>query len=213
MRTIYVATTNPGKLRDFNTAARVHDAQVLPIVAVGNVAPPEETGHTFEENASIKAEAYSRQLPGELVIADDSGLSVVSLGGEPGVRSARYAADAGIQSDDADAANNALLLERIQSVPDDQRDAAFICAIAVARDGVTLATFVGEVRGRVLRELRGSGGFGYDPLFFFPPFGKSFGEISPEQKLSVSHRGEAFQKFLLWLDALEPTATAPAVGS
>src|SRR5262249_24325070 len=151
-RTVYVASSNPGKLRDFDTAARVHDAQVLPILSLNETLPPEETGETFEENAVIKAECYSRQVPGELVFADDSGLAVDALGGAPGVRSARYAADAGIESADPDAANNELVLRQLDNVPEEERDGAFVCCIAVARDGVTLATFYGEARGVILRE-------------------------------------------------------------
>lgn len=198
---IFVATSNPGKLADFSTAAEVHGIQVLPLPEINTIDPPAETGITFEENARLKAEFYSRYAAGELVFADDSGFSVEALDGAPGVRSARYAEDAGIASSDPDQANNRLLLARAGDLPDSQRQAAFICMIAAARDGKTLQTFYGEARGWLLRAPCGAGGFGYDPLFYFPKLKKSFAELSREEKLKVSHRGEAFSKLLAWLAA------------
>jgi XTP/dITP diphosphohydrolase len=198
---IFVATSNPGKLADFSTAAEVHGIQVLPLLGITSIDPPEETGTTFEENARIKAEFYSRCAAGEIVFADDSGFCVDALGGAPGVRSARYAEDAGITSDDPGKANNRLLLDRADRIPDLQRQAAFICVIAAARDGKTLQTFYGEARGLLLRAPCGANGFGYDPLFYFPELKKSFAELSREEKLKVSHRGEAFRKLLAWLIA------------
>lgn len=198
---IFVASSNPGKLADFSAAAEVHGIHVLPVPGISKIDPPEETGLTFSENASIKAEFYSRYAHSEIVIADDSGFSVDALGGAPGVRSARYAADAGIVSADPDQSNNRLLLERAAVTPDSERQAAFICVIAAARDGATLHTFYGEARGQLLRAPRGANGFGYDPLFYFPELKKSFAELSREEKLKVSHRGEAFRKLLAWLEA------------
>lgn len=195
---IYVASSNPGKLADFSAAARAHQVDVLPLPRMKEIEPPEETGDTFEANARLKAEFYSQFVPGEMLIADDSGLTVDALGGEPGVRSARYAQDTGEISPDPDAANNALLLRRALRIEDRQRQCAFVCTIAVARCGETLNTFTAEARGMLLRAPRGNNGFGYDPLFFFPALNKSFAELSREEKLNVSHRGAAFRKFLEW---------------
>ncbi|HET9742605.1 MAG TPA: RdgB/HAM1 family non-canonical purine NTP pyrophosphatase [Terriglobales bacterium] len=196
---IYVASSNPGKLADFAAAARTHQVDVLPLPRIKDIEPPEETGTTFEANAILKSEFYSQFVPGEMLIADDSGLTVDALGGEPGVRSARYAQDAGEVSSDPDRANNALLLRRADGIPDTERQCAFICTIAVARNGATLNTFTAEARGVLLRTPRGNNGFGYDPLFFFPALNKAFAELSREEKLMVSHRGAAFRKFLEWV--------------
>jgi XTP/dITP diphosphohydrolase len=197
---IYVATSNRGKLGDFATAAKEYGIDVLPLSGIFDMEAPEETGSTFEENARIKAEYYSEKMPGEIVIADDSGLTVDALGGAPGVRSARYAADAGIRADNHDEANNNLLLRNSESIPDSERSCAFVAVIAAARDAKTLQTFAGRADGILLRQPRGSNGFGYDPLFCFPSIGKSFAELPPEEKLKFSHRGEAFRKLLEWIN-------------
>lgn len=193
---IYCATGNPGKLREFQLAAKILDIDIAPLDNLKSIAAPEEHGATFEENARIKAEYYSSLAPGPL-FADDSGLEVDALGGEPGVRSARYAGGAG------DAANNRLLLERLGERKD--RTARFVCVIALAERGKTIRTFRGAVEGEILHELRGPGGFGYDPLFYYPPFRSSFGEVDDERKFSVSHRGNALRKML---DYLASTLTA-----
>ena len=198
---IFVASSNPGKLADFATAAKAHNIEVLALSGMKDIPVPEETGSTFEENAKLKAEFYSLNIPGEILIADDSGLTVDALWGEPGVRSARYAEDAGIVTADPDEANNRLLLQRAEAIPDTRRQCAFVCSIAAARDGRTLKTFTADAMGMLLRSLRGSNGFGYDPLFYFPSLGKSFAELSREEKLQVSHRGRAFRKLLAWMDA------------
>lgn len=200
MPRIFVASSNPGKLADFATAAKAHSIEVLPLSGIKSIEPPEETGSTFEENARLKADFYSVHVPGEILIADDSGLTVAALGGEPGVRSARYAEDAGILTDDPDEANNRLLLQRAETIPDPQRQCAFVSSIAASRDGHTLQTFTADAKGMLLRAPRGSNGFGYDPLFYFPDLGKAFAELSREDKLTVSHRGAAFRKFLEWMD-------------
>jgi XTP/dITP diphosphohydrolase len=197
---IFVASSNPGKLADFVATAAAYNLDVLPLSGIKQIGPPEETGSTFADNAKLKAVFYSCYAPGEILIADDSGLAVEALHGEPGVRSARYAEDAGSRSDDPDQANNQLLLERAEGIADPQRQCAFICVIAAARDGRTLQTFTAEARGMLLRTPRGTHGFGYDPLFYFPNLGKSFAELSREEKLRVSHRGAAFRMLLRWMD-------------
>ena len=200
MTPVLVASSNAGKLADFASAARIFDIEIAPLPGIKTIRPPEETGSTFEENARLKAEYYSRHCPKAMLIADDSGLVVDALGGEPGVRSARYAEDAGISTHDPDAANNALLLRRTAAIADSQRQCAFVCAIAAAHNGTTLDTFKARAIGMLLREARGSNGFGYDPLFFFPQLNKSFAELSREEKLHVSHRGAAFRMFLEWMN-------------
>ena len=157
-----------------------------------------EDGASFEENARKKAEHYSRLAPGKLVLADDSGLEVDALGGAPGVRSARFAADdlsapaPGLSSDQA---NNARLLRELEAVPDESRTARYVCVLALARDGRTLGTFRGQAAGLIARSPRGGGGFGYDPLFYFPELGRTFAELAPNEKAAVSHRGAAFASF------------------
>ena len=142
---------------------------------------PWRTEQAFEQNARKKAEHYSRFVPGELVLADDSGLSVDALDGAPGVYSARYAA--GDESgNSSDLANNRKLLRELETVAEDGRTARFACVISAARDGNEVAHFRGEAQGVILREERGGMGFGYDPLFWFPALGRSFGELSPAKR-------------------------------
>ena len=202
MKKIFVATSNPGKLRDFAGAAAVHHVKIEAIPNFSQLHPAVEDGLTFEANARTKAEQYSFALPGQIVIADDSGLEVDALHGAPGVHSARYAADephnAGANTDDD--ANNARVLRELEGVPPEQRTGRFVCIIAAARDGRTLATFRGTAEGRILDHLQGAGGFGYDPMFYFPQIEKTFAELTPEEKSRYSHRGAAFRKFLEWCD-------------
>jgi XTP/dITP diphosphohydrolase len=199
---VLIATSNPGKLRDFAGAARAHGIEVRSIPSFSSIPTAVEDGSTFEENARKKAEYYSRFVPGELVLADDSGLSIDALQGAPGVHSARYAADephlAEANTDDDD--NNARVLRELQGIPRDKRTGRFVCLIAAARNGKTLGTFRGVAEGIILDKLQGSGGFGYDPLFYFPAIGKTFAQLSPEEKALYSHRGAAFREFLSWYD-------------
>jgi XTP/dITP diphosphohydrolase len=185
--TVYCATSNPGKLREFQLAAPDFDLRQLP----RPVAPPDEDGVTFEENAIGKAEYYGGFADGYL-FADDSGLEVAALGGEPGVHSARYA---GPEATDAD--NNELLLQRLTGVA--ERRARFVCVIALVNNGKLVRTFRGAVEGRVLDAPRGSGGFGYDPLFYYEPFGCTFGEAPIGDKMLVSHRAQALQEMFTFL--------------
>jgi len=203
-RRILIATSNAGKLRDFAGAARHHNVEVAPIPNFANLPQVVEDGDTFEANARKKATFYSRYAPGEIVLADDSGLEVEALGGAPGVRSARYAADAGIALGDGsagsvDAANNQHLLQQLAKQLKPQRGARFVCVLAAARDGNVLHCFEGEVRGEIVSAPRGQGGFGYDPLFLVPESGKTLAELSPSEKARLSHRGVAFRKFLAWM--------------
>jgi XTP/dITP diphosphohydrolase len=191
---LYACSTNPGKLREFALAARsspVPDLVIEPLPRLGRIPTPEENAESFEENARTKAIYYSA-FTSELVFADDSGLEVNALDGAPGVRSARYAGQ-----DATDDENNALLLRNLASTP--QRTARFVCVIALARSGRMIQTFHGAVEGEILWTPQGANGFGYDPLFYYPPLGCSFAELAPEQKFAVSHRGKAFRSLLEWL--------------
>jgi XTP/dITP diphosphohydrolase len=199
MTAILIASSNVGKLRDFAAAAAEHGIGVAALPNFSSLAQVPEDQPTFEANARKKAEFYSRFASGAIVLADDSGLEVKALGGAPGVRSARYAATSP-EENARDSANNARLLAELQAVPEDQRQAEFVCVIVAARDGKALASFRGEAQGTILHAPRGSGGFGYDPLFYFPALGKTFAELSAAEKARVSHRGQAFHKFLEWWD-------------
>jgi XTP/dITP diphosphohydrolase len=220
--TVYCATSNPGKLREFQLAAKspaatgAHEEahreersraslgggaqEAAPEIDVRAltvpVPPPEEDGTTFEENAILKAEYYGRFTSGYL-FADDSGLEVEALGGAPGVQSARYA---GPEAGDEE--NNALLLDRLQGVTN--RTARFVCVIALVHGGKLVKTFRGSVEGRILDGPRGAGGFGYDPLFYHPPFGCTFGEAPIEDKMRVSHRAQALEAMFAYLRSHSP---------
>lgn len=186
---LYCATTNKGKLKEFQEAAGEFIIEPLPELAT--ITAPEETGATFLDNAVLKAVYYSR-FAVEPVFADDSGLAVDALDGAPGVHSARFA---GLHA--GDAANNALLLERLRGVAD--RAAQFLCVIALADRGRVISTFTGRVRGRILEEGRGTNGFGYDPLFYYPPFDCTIAQMDAAKKHSISHRGEAMRKMFSYL--------------
>ena len=197
MEQLLIATSNAGKLRDFAAAAARFGVAVDAIPDFRQLPEVVEDAPTFETNAQKKAEHYSRFVPGELVLADDSGLEVDVLHGAPGIYSARYAASPD-HPNASDAENNAKLLRELENVSDDWRQARFVCAIAVAKDGKTQATFRGTAAGTILRQPRGAHGFGYDPLFFYPPLDKTFAQLTSEEKCEVSHRGEAFRKLLQW---------------
>lgn len=213
MSKIYLATTNPGKLREFQEAAQQSGVALEPLPGLKSFPPAIEDGLTFEENARIKAEHYSRFLPGELVVAEDSGLAVDQLDGAPGVYSARYASLLGAQasspaplhygqapghtnSDDEE--NNRALISQLERLPAGKHAGKYVCVIALAHQGRTMACFTGESAGELLTTARGAGGFGYDPLFFFPSLGKTFAELTLEQKRQHSHRGKAFRQLLEW---------------
>ena len=189
MLELFCATSNPHKLLEFQ---RSSGRGIL--VRGSDPLDCPETGETFEENALQKARCYSRWNGAEWLFADDSGLMVDALGGAPGILSARYA---GPHCTDAD--NNLLLLRRLATVPRPERTARFVCAIALLRNGEVAATFRGEVEGSILHRHSGKRGFGYDPLFHYPPMGKSFGRLSPEAKWEHSHRGKAYRAMLDWI--------------
>jgi len=198
-RILYYCSSNPGKLREFSLAAQqaadLH-LQIEPLPQLRHIPPPSEDGTTFEENATAKALYYS-QFTTELVFADDSGLEVDALGGSPGVCSARFAG-----SNATDAANNDLLLRRLAGSTD--RGSRFVCVLGLAQAGRSLVSFRGVVEGEILFQLRGESGFGYDPLFFYAPLNRSFGELASDQKFAVSHRGQALAALFQYLRSTVP---------
>lgn len=189
---VYCATTNQGKLREFRMAAS-DVCSIEPLPGLVDLPAPEENGSTFEENAAIKALAYGAHTDGWL-FAEDSGLEVDALGGSPGVYSARFAGEGA-----TDDANNRRVLDLLGDNP--TRSARFVCVIALVHGGKLVRTFRGTVEGQILHEPRGGNGFGYDPLFFYPPFNCSFGEVARERKQTVSHRGAALREMTAFLRA------------
>ncbi|MEI9977520.1 MAG: non-canonical purine NTP pyrophosphatase [Edaphobacter sp.] len=201
--TLYIATSNPGKLRDFAVAA-TPNTTLTPLPNLKEIPAPPEDDPTFEGNARHKAIYYSRHAPGQIVIADDSGLEVDALHGAPGVRSARFAEDHHFHPTEAaealsmehlttDQRNNLYLLTNI---PLTERSARYHCVLAAARDGQILAIGHGAVEGEILTTPRGTQGFGYDPLFYLPEQNKTMAELDIATKLIFSHRGRAFAALL-----------------
>ena len=191
----YCATTNPGKLLEFRKAAEIADCTVEVVPGLEGIPAPEETGDTFEANAILKAEYYGARVPGFL-FCDDSGLEVDALRGAPGVYSARYAGAAG------DAANNALLLKNMMGI--ENRAARFVSVIALVHDGLLVKTFRGTVEGIIAQSESGGHGFGYDPLFYYPPWSCTFGEAELARKAHFSHRANALRLMFEFLRAYEP---------
>jgi XTP/dITP diphosphohydrolase len=190
MKPLLVATGNPGKVREFAAALTSEGFDVHGLEILDDRTDVEETGTTFAANARLKAEAYSLRTD-MLVVADDSGIEVDALDGAPGVLSARYGGP-----DLDDKGRNQLMLKELEGVPGERRTARFRCVLAVARGGVTLATFDGAIEGRINHAPAGDNGFGYDPLFFHPPSGCTTAQLSTEDKRKVSHRGEAIAKLV-----------------
>ena len=184
--TLVIATRNRGKLREIARLLAGLPAALCGLEEFPEAPVVEETGGTFEENARLKAVAAARAT-GRLSLAEDSGLEVEALGGRPGVLSARYAGEG--------ASGEALcrkVLGELTGVPAERRGARFVCVVAAATPGGVLWTVEGTCCGYIAEEMRGEGGFGYDPIFFYPPRGRTFAELSPEEKNAVSHRGRAF---------------------
>ena len=217
---LYLASSNPGKLREFSGAALARGIRVEPLPRIESLPACIEDGKTFEENARKKALHYSAYVSGP-VFADDSGIKVDALGGAPGIFSARFA---GPEATDNE--NNRKLLDELHRVetatpgsspasfrtPFEERGIAtaikdqpsrraahYVCVIALAQDGRILHVTEGRADGVILDEPKGTGGFGYDPYFFYPPLGKTFAELKPEEKFAVSHRGKAFRQLLDFL--------------
>jgi XTP/dITP diphosphohydrolase len=190
---IYCATSNLRKLREFQQAGGGLTVEMQPGLEV--IAPPEETGSTFAENAIIKALYYGKYTAGWL-FAEDSGLEVEALQGAPGIRSARFAGENATDED-----NNRLLLERLAGAF--SRRARYVASIALVHHGELVKTFSGTVEGEILDAPRGEGGFGYDPLFYYPPFKATFAEVPLSEKQKVSHRARALAAMFAFLRDLE----------
>jgi XTP/dITP diphosphohydrolase len=203
---LLLASQNPGKLKEMRQLVAGLPFRVVGPRELGIERAPEETGTTFVENATIKALYYAGRS-GLLTVADDSGISVDALGGKPGLHSSRFGGEGASDGD-----RNRLLLERLQGRPHDERGAHFTSAVVVARGESVLFQAQEQVHGFIADETRGPNGFGYDPLFFYPPFGKTFGEVPREEKDKVSHRGKAFARLRAFLADLVAEAESKAGG-
>jgi len=197
-RPLVLATKNRGKIAEFEGLFRGFDLEVKSLNDFGPIPPVIEDGETFEDNAVKKAQ-FTAKVLGFPAIADDSGLTVKALGGEPGVFSARYAGEGS-----TDEANNIKLLRAMKGI--EQREAAFICILAIAVPRGPALIYEGTCEGLITEEIRGSQGFGYDPIFYYPPVNKTFAQMSAAEKNGVSHRGRAMaelkgelEKVLIWL--------------
>jgi XTP/dITP diphosphohydrolase len=188
MADLLLASQNPGKLEEMRLLAEGLPFRVIGPREIGIEDAPDETGTSFLQNARIKALAYAARS-GRLTVADDSGLAVDALGGAPGLYSARFGGEGA-----SDVERNKLLLEKLRDVPPEGRGARFTSAVAVARDGAVLFEVEEHVVGRIADAMHGARGFGYDPLFFYPPYGRTFGEVERAEKDKVSHRGKAFKR-------------------
>ncbi len=198
---LFVASSNPGKIADFRQAAEEYEIALDAIPGLRTIPAPEENGPTFEANAVTKALYYSTFVPGRIVIADDSGLEVDALDGAPGVRSARFAADSGLTdspdaNDNTDVWNNMILIQKLAGLPPEKRTARYRCVLAAARDGEILHTAEGTVEGIILEAPHGTGGFGYDPLFYLPNLDQTMADLDITVKFGLSHRGLAFADLL-----------------
>jgi XTP/dITP diphosphohydrolase len=186
MKKVIFATKNKGKIKEIQ-AVLGDSYEVVTMEEAGITVDVDETGTTFEENAVIKAEAIAK-ICGEVVLADDSGLEIDYLNGEPGIYSARY-----MGHDTSYDIKNKSLIDRLEGVPEDKRTARFVCAVAAAIPGKETVVVRGTMEGIIGYEIKGENGFGYDPIFFLPQYGKTSAEISPEEKNKISHRGKALR--------------------
>ena len=185
---LLIATTNPKKLKEFEELFTGLPLEMISLKNFSDIREVEETGKTFEANAELKALGYAKQA-GLLTLADDSGLCCEALEGAPGVYSARFSGEG-----KSDAENNQKLLRLLEKVPVNCRGAYYQSVIAIAEPEKLIGLASGEVHGVIHSQLAGTGGFGYDPLFFYPPYQKTFGEVSAEMKHRISHRAVAFQR-------------------
>jgi XTP/dITP diphosphohydrolase len=197
---LLVATTNAGKLREIR--ALLPPCDLLTLADLPPVAEPEETGPTFADNARLKARYYAAHT-GLLTVAEDSGLSIDALDGEPGVHSARY-----LRPDASYQERFEAILAGLAALPDSPRSARFVCAVAVADGDAIVFETTGVVDGEIAAAPAGGGGFGYDPIFHYPPYGATLAEVPAEAKLAVAHRGRAFRALAAWLGRGRPTDRA-----
>jgi len=200
---VYACSSNRAKLEELILAGQgsgIPRLRIEPLPGLQEIPAPVENGASFEENASLKAKHYSASTE-EFILADDSGLEVSALHGAPGIYSARYAGP-----NATDAANNDLLLCRLEN--QENRKGRFVCSVALARAGHVLTTVRGSVEGEILKQRRGDRGFGYDPLFFYPPLGRTFAELTRDEKLAVSHRGQALRNLFIYLAQFDRSNSA-----
>jgi XTP/dITP diphosphohydrolase len=194
---IVIATTNPGKLREIRDLMAGVPVTLIGLADMPPVEEPEETGVTFEENARLKALYYDSHLPANgMTVAEDSGLVIDALDGEPGVRSARF-----LRADASYPERFAEIFRRLGERPNEPRTARFVCAVAVVERGRLIYETDGTVEGEIAAAPSGSGGFGYDPIFYYPPYGSTLADVTQEEKIRVAHRGMAFRKLAAWLEA------------
>jgi len=197
---LFIATTSADKLREIRAILGHLPVEILTLADVGTIPEPEETGVTFVENARLKAQYYDQRLdglPGErpLTVAEDSGLVIDALEGAPGVLSARF-----LRPDASYPERFAEIDRRLASLPADQRRARFVCAVTVVKNGTIAFETAGTVEGEIATTPKGSRGFGYDPIFYYPPYGRTLAEVSDDEKRRVAHRGEAFRRLAIWLE-------------
>jgi XTP/dITP diphosphohydrolase len=196
---LLVATSNPGKLREIRSVLAGAPITLVWLRDIPRIEEPEETGLTFEENARLKALHYAAHA-GITTVAEDSGLVIDAMDGEPGVHSARF-----LGADATYPERFAEIFRRLAGPPEKNRAARFVCALAVADAGRIVYEARGFVEGEIAREARGDAGFGYDPIFYYPPYGATLAEVSEDAKLAVAHRGQAFRSLASWIAAL-PTS-------
>jgi XTP/dITP diphosphohydrolase len=197
---LLVATTNPDKLREIRAILGRLPVEILTLQDVAPCPEPEETGTTFVDNARLKARYYDRcldRLEGvrPFTVAEDSGLVIDALEGAPGVHSARF-----LRPDASYPERFAEIDRRLAAVPATKRRARFVCALTVVRSGEIVFETTGTVEGEVAESPKGASGFGYDPIFYYPPYGRTLGEVSDDEKRRVAHRGEAFRRLAMWLE-------------
>jgi XTP/dITP diphosphohydrolase len=191
---LLLATTNAGKLREIHELLAGLPFELLSLSDFPATPEPDETGTTFRDNAILKARYYAAHAR-LLTVAEDSGLAVDALGGEPGVRSARF-----VRADASYEERFAEIERRLAQAPAATRTARFICALAVVDADRVLFEATGAVEGEIATVPSGRGGFGYDPIFYFPPYGATLADVSQEAKLRIAHRGQAFRKLRSWLE-------------
>ena len=200
---LLIATTNPDKLREIRGILGRLPVEILTLRDLAPVPEPEETGATFAENARLKALYYDAlggtgtdlQVRPCYTVAEDSGLVIDALDGEPGVQSARF-----VRPDASYPERFAAIYRRLDERPSRGRSARFVCAVAVAHQGSVIYETTGAIEGKIADAPRGEGGFGYDPILYYPPYGRTLGEVTEEDKLRVAHRGEAFRRLAIWLE-------------
>jgi XTP/dITP diphosphohydrolase len=197
---LLVATTNPNKLREIRAILGHLPVEILTLEDVPPVVEPDETGLTFVENARLKARYYDQHLDAiagdrPLTVAEDSGLVIDALEGAPGVHSARF-----LRPDASYPERFAEIDRRLTELPPDKRRARFVCAVTVVNQGAIVFETAGTVEGEIADRPKGTGGFGYDPIFYYPPYGRTLGEVSDDEKRRVAHRGEAFRRLANWLE-------------